>query len=104
MEAAKNEKGAKQANVPQDYSDEPCPNSDNSGDGEAGDSKAGGRPRGDSEAVSDYGSYGEDGKPVRGVVGKAVASAKGNVKVISGKIQKDDDKVETGKALKRGEI
>ncbi|PWN41969.1 hypothetical protein IE81DRAFT_323972 [Ceraceosorus guamensis] len=100
LEAAKNEKGAKQANVPQDYTDEPCPDSNNNG----GEPKAGGRPRGNSEAVSDYGSYDDDGKPTRGIVGKAVASAKGNAKVIAGKIQKDEDKVETGKALKRGEI
>ncbi|CEH17160.1 hypothetical protein CBOM_03226 [Ceraceosorus bombacis] len=104
LEAAKNEKGAKQANVPQDYTDEPCPNSNNNGGEKPHEPKAGGRPRGNSEAVSDYGSYDNDGRPTRGIVGKALASAQGNAKVIAGKIQKDEDKVETGKALKRGEI
>lgn len=92
-EASQNK--AKAAAVGQDYASQPCPDSDESAHKKPADSvdnTAHTEPDDDTTGTTSHGGLGN----------KVKNKVKGEAKVISGKIHKDEDKVQLGKSIKAG--
>lgn len=83
---------AKAAAVGQDYANQPCP------DKSASKAPA---PAADSTAHSEENDD-TPGSASHGGLGKLKNKVKGEAKVVAGKLQKDDDKVQLGKSIKAG--
>ncbi|PWZ03351.1 hypothetical protein BCV70DRAFT_142798, partial [Testicularia cyperi] len=113
----------KSAAVGQDFSDQPCPTADAARDqptskpaegkmqfDDQGEKQHGnadavveGQNDGSSNADQDDGDAGQDGGNTSGGLGtKLKNKVKGEAMVIAGKVKKDSEKVEAGKALKAG--
>lgn len=88
--------------MPQDYTDEPCPSAFVTGEVPA-DVEANGAAQEKSAAAA--AGEKEVEEPQHGKSKKAgfADKLKGNAKILSGKLGRNEDKVELGKSIKRGD-
>lgn len=123
LESEKSKGNVNKASVPEDYVPEPCP-TENAGAGRADDvqksadnvrglsskgessSDTSGQPAADGKAGHARNSSGASGGSAdakRGLSTKVKDQVKGEIKVLKGSITNNDDKVNQGLSIKRGE-
>ncbi|CAO1614838.1 unnamed protein product [Parajaminaea phylloscopi] len=100
--------GAKrrEAHVPEDFENVACP-SEHGGNKDAAASRQTSATTTTSEhehAGDEAHHHQADGEKQRGLGRKLKDLAKGEAKIISGRVRKDEDKVASGQAIKRGEV